>query len=96
MANLRVDTNGLNRFADVVGEVADVVRAALSTGASGPGFQASSVAVTSSDGRVGAASLAMGDRIAAFGTTVRGAASAYGRHDDGSARALSLTLGGGA
>lgn len=96
MSNLRVDPNGLSTFAGTVTELADVLRTASSTGPSGPAFQATSIAVTQSDGRVGAASLSMGDRIDDLSVKLRAAADAYRVEDDGWSLELAQTVGGDA
>ncbi len=76
--------------------MADVLRGASSPGPSGPVFQATSIAVTESDGRVGAASRSMGDRIDDLSVKLRAAAGAYRVEDDGWGAELAHAVGGGA
>lgn len=94
MLNLRVSPEGLAGFAQTCAQQAVVLRSALAAGPSGPPFQASAQAVTTSDSMVGAASQAIADRIEDLSSKLSSAALQYGRRDQESGDALDQTIAG--
>ena len=89
MRSLLVDPHGLSTFAASCVERAITLRGALAADHSaGPGFQATSHAVTASDSKVGAAGETLATRIDDLASKLSAAADAYRGRDRESATAL--------